>query len=116
MLRFFMSSCAFLTSYSQSHNLVPVLMRTLGIERQAAVDYAADLCNKTVERFLAGKAALPSWGPEVDAQVQQYIQGLEDWIIANAEWSFMTERYFGKDGPKIRKSLQVTLLPVRGFD
>ncbi|KZT07613.1 terpenoid synthase [Laetiporus sulphureus 93-53] len=102
-------------SRGDSHNLVPVLMRTLGIERQAAVDYAADLCNKTVERFLAGKTALPSWGPEVDAQVQQYIQGLEDWIIANAEWSFMTERYFGKDGPKIRKSLQVPLLPVVGF-
>lgn len=91
-------------------------MVTLGLERQAAIDYAGNLCSKTVERFLEGKAALPSWGPEIDAQVQTYVQGLEDWIIANAEWSFMTERYFGKDGPKIRKNLQVTLLPVRGFD
>ncbi|PCH42360.1 terpenoid synthase [Wolfiporia cocos MD-104 SS10] len=103
-------------SRGDSHNLVPVIMQTLGLDRQAAVDYAGDLCNKTVERFLAGKAQLPSWGPEVDAAVQQYVQGLEDWIIANAEWSFMTERYFGKDGPKIRKTLQVPLLPVVGFD
>ncbi|KAH9838441.1 isoprenoid synthase domain-containing protein [Rhodofomes roseus] len=103
-------------SRGDTHNLVCAIMATLGLERQAAIDYAGDLCNKTVERFLEGKAALPSWGPEIDAQVQVYVQGLEDWIIANAEWSFMTERYFGKDGPKIRKSLQTTLLPVRGFD
>ena len=45
-------------------------MATLGLERQAAIDYAGELCTKTVERFLEGKAALPSWGSEVDAQVQ----------------------------------------------
>lgn len=103
-------------SRGDTHNLVPVIMQTVGIDRQAAIDYAGDLCNKSVAHFLEGKAALPSWGKEVDVQVEQYVQGLEDWIIANAEWSFMTERYFGKDGPKIRKGLQVSLLPVVGFD
>ncbi|KZT04738.1 terpenoid synthase [Laetiporus sulphureus 93-53] len=102
-------------SLGDPHNLVCVLMKAFDLEQQAAIDYAADMVIKTIERFLAIKAELPSWGPEVDALVEVYVQGLEDWIGANAEWSFMTERYFGKDAPRVRKSLQIKLSPVVSF-
>ncbi|KAH9943692.1 isoprenoid synthase domain-containing protein [Amylocystis lapponica] len=103
-------------SRGDSHNLIPVIMNSLGLDLQSAIYYAGELCNKTIDRFLAGKAALPSWGPEVDAQVALYMQGLEDWISGNGDWSFVTKRYFGEAGPEVRKSLQVELLPLRGFD
>ncbi|KZT04735.1 terpenoid synthase [Laetiporus sulphureus 93-53] len=99
-------------SLGDPHNIVCVLMKAFDLEQQAAIDYAADMVTKTIERFLEIKAILPSWGPEVDAQVEVYVQGLGDWIIANAEWSFMTERYFGKNASRVRKSLQVKLPPV----
>ncbi|KZT04728.1 terpenoid synthase [Laetiporus sulphureus 93-53] len=99
-------------SRGDPHNLVAVIAHAFGIGQQAAVDHAAAMCNETVERFLACKAALPSWGRVVDAQVETFVRGLEDWMIANAEWSFVTERYFGKNAPQVRKSLRVHLLPV----
>ena len=43
----------------------------------------------------------------------RYIRGLEDWIIANAEWSFETERYRGKKGHTVKKTRQIALLPQR---
>ena len=49
----------------------------------------------------------------VDRAVALYIQGLDDWIIANAEWSFETERYFGKEGHTVKKTRQIALLPQR---
>ena len=88
-------------------------MRTLHLDRQAALDYGGELVADSIERFLAGRAALPTWGSEVDRQVAVYVQGLEDWMVANAEWSFVSERYFGKEGPRIRASLQTPLLPAR---
>ena len=82
-------------------------------DRQTAIQLAYDLWHQTLQYFFRERKQIPSWGEEVDRAVGLYVQGLEDWIIANAEWSFMTERYFGKDAPKIRQTLEVELLPLR---
>ena len=86
------------------------------VDRQTAIQQAGELWEKTLNWFFECRKVVPSWGPEIDSAVARYIQGLEDWIIANAEWSFETERYFGKDANKIRKSLEVELLPLRQRD
>ena len=98
---------------TQTHNLVCVLMAQNGVDRQGAIELAGELWEKTLHWFFECRKVVPSWGPEIDADVAKYIQGLEDWIIANAEWSFETERYFGKDGPIVRKTRQVKLMPLR---
>jgi hypothetical protein len=41
-------------------------------------------------------AEVPQWGEAVDAQVQTYIRGCQDVVLANLNWSFRSERYFGK--------------------
>ena len=84
-----------------------------GVDRQTAIEQAGELWEKTLHYFFQCRKEVPSWGPEIDRQVALYIQGLEDWIIANAEWSFVTERYFGLDGPLVKKTRQVKLLPQR---
>jgi len=103
-------------SRGDSHNLVAVIMSSLGLDLQSAIYYAGDLFSKTVQRFIAGKAELPSWSPEVDADVELYVQSMMDWMMGNAEWSFQTKRYFGDGAAEVRKTLQVELLPFRGFD
>ena len=89
------------------------MMRHHGMTLQEAVDFVGDLCKKSIDRFTGGRARLPSWGPEIDAQVQSYVQGLADWIVGSLHWSFDSERYFGKKGAQVKKSKIVELAPVR---
>ena len=93
--------------------MISVVMRGHHLELQEAVDFVGMLCKMSIERFEHDRRLLPSWGPEIDRAVAMYVQGLDDWIIANAEWSFVTERYFGKEGPTVKKTRQIALLPQR---
>ncbi|EIW83595.1 terpene synthase [Coniophora puteana RWD-64-598 SS2] len=96
-----------------THNMIPVLMRERGLDLQGAVDFVGRLCKGTIERFETERARLPSWGPELDAQVQTYIEGLQNWIVGSLHWSFDSHRYFGKDGHAVKKHRIVKLLPKR---
>ena len=89
------------------------MMHHHGMTLQEAVDFVGDLCKKSYDRFIEDKARLPSWGYEIDAQVQTYVEGLADWIIGSLHWSFDSERYFGKMGSQIKRSRVVELAPVR---
>jgi len=88
-------------------------MHNRGMALQEAVDFVGDLCKKSIDRFTEDRARLPSWGPEIDAQVQVYVQGLADWIVGSLHWSFESERYFGKKGKQIKRDRIVELAPVR---
>ncbi|TFK84898.1 terpenoid synthase [Polyporus arcularius HHB13444] len=99
-----------------THNMIVVVQNQEGLELQAAIDYVGSLCFGCIDRFEALRRDLPSWGPEIDAQLQVYIDGLADWMIGNLVWSFETTRYFGADGEKVRRELSVDLLPRRKKD
>ncbi len=47
---------------------------------------------------------MPIYGEKIDKQVHRYIKGIQDVALANANWSFRTERYFGKNRKEIRKT------------
>lgn len=93
--------------------MIVIMMHHHGMTLQEAVDFVGDLCKKSIDRFIENRACLPSWGPEIDQQVQAYVQGLADWIVGSLHWSFKSERYFGKKGLQIKKSRVVELAPVR---
>jgi len=93
--------------------MIVIMMRYHGMTLQEAVDFVGDLCKKSIDRFTEDRARLPSWGPETDAQVQVYVQGLADWIVGSLHWSFDSERYFGRKGDQIKNDLVVELAPVR---
>ena len=93
--------------------MIVIMMRYHGMALQEAVDFVGDLCKKSIDRFIDGRASLPSWGREIDAQVQVYVQGLADWIVGSLHWSFDSERYFGKEGLQIKKNRIVKLSPVK---
>ena len=77
------------------------------------MDFAGDLCKKSIDRFTEDRARLPSWSPEIDSQVEVYVQGLADWTVGSLHWSFDSERYFGKKGLQIKENRTVDLTPVR---
>ena len=96
--------------------MIVIMMHHHGMTLQEAVDFVGDLCKKSFDRFNEDRAHLPSWGPEIDAQVQVYVQGLADWIVATLHWSFDSERYFGKKGLEVKKSRIVELALVRASE
>ena len=93
--------------------MVVIMMRYHGMTLQEAVDFVGDLCKQSIDRFTEDRARLPSWGPEIDAQVQVYVQGLADWIIGSLHWSFDSERYFGRKGGQIKNGSIVELAPSK---
>ncbi|KAH7911694.1 isoprenoid synthase domain-containing protein [Hygrophoropsis aurantiaca] len=92
-----------------THNMIAVIMQTLGYDLQSAVDFVGRLCKASIFRFQTSREQIPSWGPVIDAQVETYVQGLQDWIVGSLHWSFETERYFGKMGRKIKETREVMI-------
>ncbi|KAG1847856.1 isoprenoid synthase domain-containing protein [Suillus subalutaceus] len=101
------------SNLAMTHSLIAVLMRERGLDLQGAVDYSGQMCKIAMQHFEDNRATLPSWGTEVDRQVAIYVQGLQDWIVANLHWSFESTRYFGKDGQAVKQDGIVRLLPKR---
>lgn len=109
------------------NNIVTVLMRSQNFDVQAALDYAGLYFDVLMQRFLYDRKKLPSWGPEIDANVHRFIDGMGQWVVGSLEvsisafscwplslrslqWSFESHRYFDADHDLVRKTLQVELL------
>lgn len=56
---------------------------------------------------------IPSWGPDIDARVQMYIDGIGQWVRGNDDWSCEGKRYHGDSGLAVRDTRLVTLRPVK---
>ena len=53
---------------------------------------------------------VPSWGPDIDGQIQLYLDGVGNWVRASDCWNFESGRYFGDKGLGIQETRQVPLL------
>lgn len=91
------------------NNIVTVLMREHGTDLQTASDMVGEHFQKLMDQFIMLQGQLPSWSPEVDAAVTDYITAMQHWVIGNLEWSFKTRRYFGKEHARIKDTRVVTL-------
>ena len=91
--------------------MVTVIMHERDVDLQGAMDYIGELHEGLVKSFLLAKDRLPSWGEPVDSQVARYVHGLGNWVRANYQWSFESQRYFGTKGLDIMKHRRVELLP-----
>lgn len=69
------------------------------------------MCKQSIDRFVEEREHLPSWNAAIDKDVGVYVQGLADWIVGSLHWSFLTERYYGKQGMAIKRQRVVELLP-----
>jgi phage-related minor tail protein len=57
-----------------------------GSSAQDAFDQIASMVDARFVLWDENIRALPSWGDEVDAQVRQYVQGIQNIVQANLSW------------------------------
>ena len=91
--------------------MIDVIMHEEGLELQDAVNVVGEYCKYAIDRFVHHRNNLPSWGPTIDADVHTYVDGLANWIVGVLQWSFETERYFGKAAKQVKATRVVTLRP-----
>ncbi|KAF9465703.1 isoprenoid synthase domain-containing protein [Collybia nuda] len=96
------------------HNLVIVLMNgneNLGV--QAAMDLVGDWYRERSREFIEGLKRLPrvDEGDYEILSLHQYAWGLGNWVTANYEWSFQSQRFFGERNGEAMKHSVVELLP-----
>lgn len=76
-----------------THNLVLVLQHEYQLSLQEAVERAASLHNAEVQTFIELSAQLPSFGAEIDGELQRYLSGMRFWMRGCLDWSLESERY-----------------------
>ncbi|KAI0660148.1 terpenoid synthase [Cubamyces menziesii] len=102
------------------YNLVAIVMAQHKLDLNGAMRWIGHYHDHLLDLFLAHcdpaselAGPLPSWGPRVDEELKQYIDGLGNWVRANDSWSFESERYFGRDGLEVMKTRWLALLPKK---
>ena len=80
------------------HNLIVVAMRDRSLSLDEAVDWAVDLHDTETRLFERLLGKLPSFGPEIDAQVKAYAGMLTAWVRGHLDWAHETGRYVTADG------------------
>jgi Terpene synthase family 2, C-terminal metal binding len=75
------------------HNLVLILHHAQRRSLPEAIRRVAAMHDAEVQRFRALAADLPSFTAAVDADLQQYVTGMQFWMRANMDWSAATARY-----------------------
>ena len=64
-----------------------------------------------VAAFLNGIKELPSWGPEIDGKVHQYIDDIGYLVRGTDAWCYESERYWGGKGKEVQTTRMVTIWP-----
>ncbi len=88
-------------------------MNDFNVDLEHALEWAAEYHSEVETKFIEGLKDIPSFGPEIDPQLQEYILGLANWPRCNDCWNFESGRYFGNKGLEIQKTRRITLLPKR---
>ncbi|KUJ12619.1 terpenoid synthase [Mollisia scopiformis] len=99
-------------SGDDEHNLITIVMKEQNTDVQGAIDWTAKLHAEMIHRF--NKLYLfeiPKWGGPLDLDVQSYVNGMAQWVGAYVQWSYESERYFGKRGLEVKKTRMLSLLP-----
>ncbi|KAI1112886.1 isoprenoid synthase domain-containing protein [Nemania sp. NC0429] len=99
---------------SVPHNMVAVA-RMSGLGAQEAFDHVGNMLDSRYERWEEAIREVPSWGEEMDKDVEKYIQGVADVVRANLYWSFKSERYLGKDGLVVQETRCLDVLRTPEF-
>ncbi|KAH9173525.1 terpenoid synthase [Lactarius sanguifluus] len=96
------------------HNIVTIVMHEHKTDIQGAMiwvhEYHKELEAKFMDRYENG---IPKFGEPVDTELARYLDGIGNFVRANDQWNFETERYFGKKALEIGETRWVNLLPKK---
>ncbi|KAM7195873.1 terpenoid synthase [Rhypophila sp. PSN 637] len=96
------------------HNIISAIMSSLKLDVQGAMDWVGGYHDGLVDEFLAEFETLPTFPEEsqqVNTYVVEYANALANWVRASDAWGFESERYFGKDAPRIGRERTFALRP-----
>ncbi|KAL8784191.1 MAG: hypothetical protein Q9195_009138 [Heterodermia aff. obscurata] len=92
----------------ESHNIVSVYHQE-GKDLQESFDCAGELLKSRYREWYLTLTQLPTWGEDIDKQVQLYISSVQNVALANLNWSYRAERYWDGNNNEVRKSRTITL-------
>ncbi|MGW4464645.1 terpene synthase family protein [Micromonospora sp. NPDC004704] len=98
------------TATSGGHNLVLAVARADGLPVRAAAEVVARRWQWTMDRFVALRAAMPSFGPVLDEPLRDHLDGVTRSVRGTIDWSLESGRYRHPAGPRI----SVPALVVQG--
>ncbi|KZT64788.1 terpenoid synthase [Daedalea quercina L-15889] len=93
------------------HNILTIVMQQYGFTLDEALQWTANYHEDVEARFLDGMKKIPSFGPDVDPQLHEFIEAIALWPRTNDCWNFESGRYFGSKGLEIQKTRIVPILP-----
>ncbi|KAJ6569121.1 isoprenoid synthase domain-containing protein [Mycena capillaripes] len=98
------------------NNIVTVLMTRNQTDIAGAMQWISDRHDELVEHFFAirddilgHRNGIPAWGPNIDTQIEKYIDVLGRLVRANDQWMFECGRYFGDQAHEIQLSRTVII-------
>ena len=90
-------------SSDPNHNLVSVLMHERGISAQEAVDHIGERFKQLTGEFMLTMMHLPELPESVRTTYAEFVLDIAVWVEGHTQWSFVSERYFGKKGMEVRE-------------
>jgi len=80
-------------NHQDMHNLVLVFHHHRQISLQSAIDQVARLIESQVRQFIILEKSLPSFGADIDRDIEKFIAVMRAWMRGNLDWSFESGRY-----------------------
>ena len=74
-----------LQALGESHNIVS-FFHVQGKDLQSSFDLAGELLRSRYRAWYLALAELPTWGEDIDRQVQVYINAVQNMTLANLNW------------------------------
>ncbi|MET7669971.1 terpene synthase family protein [Micromonospora luteifusca] len=75
------------------HNLVLAMQDELAVPSTEAVERAAERWRESMRRFVALRAAVPSFGPALDEAVTDHLDGVAYAVRGTIDWTLESARY-----------------------
>jgi hypothetical protein len=94
-----------------AHNVITSIMYEYNLDLQGALYWLSGYATHTIAKFRADMKSIPSFGKEVDAAVNEYVDRLGRCVRGYDAWSYETKRYYGDAGMDIKKHRKITLQP-----
>lgn len=91
------------------HNIVTSIIHEHQLDVPAAMKWLGEFGKDRVATFLDGIKELPSWGPEIDAKIQRYVNGMGYLVRGTDAWCYKSKKYWGEKGEEVRTTRIVTL-------